>query len=105
MVHRGYHAEHEIAKRLDAKRIGGPGNMDIDGGWFSAEVKQRDVPRWMRWAMRGAKIHARDGQLSLVIIHQKGDCYDDARVSMSLKDFMEWFGGARPTRFEMEIGV
>lgn len=105
MAHKGYHVERAIAKRLNAKRIGGPGNMDIDGGWFMAEVEVGPIPDYVWQAVVKARRHARPEQLRLLIQHQKGMRYDCARVSMSLYDFIQWFGGARPNRFDMELGV
>lgn len=103
MAHKGYHAEHEIARRLKAKRIGGPGNMDIDGGWFSAEVKQRTLPIWMRDAWNAAWDHMREGQLPLVILHAKGERYQDAIICIRLDDFVDWFGDARRLRTPCEL--
>ncbi len=94
MAHKGYHVERAIAKRLNAKRIGGPGNMDIDGSWFSAEVEVGLIPEYVWEAVRKGRRHARYGQLKLVIQHEKGMRYDDDRVSMSLLDFIRWFGDA-----------
>lgn len=94
MAHKGYHVERRIAKRLNAKRIGGPGNMDIDGGWFMAEVEVGPIPGYITLAVSKARRHHRLGQLRLVIQHEKGMRYDRARVSMSLQQFLQWFGDA-----------
>lgn len=96
VAHKGYDVEYRIAKRLGAKRIGGPGNIDIDGGWFCAEVECGLIPGYIRDAVQKVRSHARPGQLQLVIQHEKGDRYDDARVSMSFKDWLEWFGRGGP---------
>lgn len=48
------------ARRLRAGEWDGPGDIDIDGGWFVVQHKQRaDVPKWFQEGMEQATEAAR----------------------------------------------
>ena len=45
-------AEREVARIMGARRLhageyDGPGDVDVDGGWFKVQVKNRRIPAWI----------------------------------------------------------
>ena len=45
-------AEREVARIMGARRLhageySGPGDVDLDGGWFKVQVKNRRIPGWV----------------------------------------------------------
>ena len=45
-------AEREVARIMGARRLhageyDGPGDVDLDGGWFKVQVKNRRIPAWI----------------------------------------------------------
>lgn len=62
-------------------------------GWMSIEIKHRKrLPDWIHDAMDQAIAAGREGQLPVVLLHQKGKAYLDSYVMMRARDFREWFG-------------
>lgn len=87
--------EREIAQRLGAHRVGctGKATPDAETDWLAVEVKHRArYPEWFTSAMEQAEANAKDGQLPIVVAHQKYQAYDQAIVMMRLADFQQWFG-------------
>ncbi len=86
------YSERRIAKRLGGKRIGNTGgnSPDILAGNLAIEAKEREiVPKWLENAVAQADNNAQNGEIPVVILHQKGDRYDNALVIMRLKHFQQ----------------
>lgn len=70
--------ERRVAKYIGGTRIPITGRQrgdaaDIDHAWLSPEVKYRkQLPEWIKDAMRQAKASARSNQTPIVIICEKG---------------------------------
>lgn len=91
--------EREVAARLGGERIPVSGRQrgdapDISHDWLSIEVKHRKsaVPKWQLEGMKQAEASVRGNQLPILIIHAKGQRFDDCLVQLRLSDFVEWFG-------------
>lgn len=90
-------SERNIAKRLNARRVGctGHNTADVVNGWLSVEVKTRKrLPSWLTDALRQAHDNTQGDRLPLVILHQVGDQHRRDVVVMTLKNFEDWFGDA-----------
>ncbi len=85
--------ERRIATLLGGQRVpvSGRGRGDSPDIWhhhLSIEVKsRRRIPDWIEAAVRQAEDCAKDGQLSVAILHADGARYLDALVVMRLEDF------------------
>jgi hypothetical protein len=67
---------------------------DIRHERFSIEVKSRKkLPAWIEDALRQAEASARDGQLSVAVLHHDGRRYSDCLVVLRLKDFVRSMRG------------
>jgi len=88
--------ERRIARLLGGQRVAAHGRraIDVDAGWLQVEVKERRrLPVWIVSALARARAHAGDNQLGIVVLHEEG-AHDDL-VVLSLRDWLEWFGGAK----------
>jgi hypothetical protein len=88
--------EREIAKRLNGRRVpvsGRPGQPDIAHPLFSIEVKhRRRLPQWLSQGMAQAEKGAAPGQLSLVVLHPKGERYGRSLAVLRLDALGELLG-------------
>ena len=94
---RGRDAERAVARYLggDAERIAGVGRRDVDGGWYAAEIKEREkpLPRWLLDAIEQAERLARPDQLAIAVFHHLGDSRGEDLVVMRLREFRDRFCG------------
>ncbi len=91
---RGYRAERDVKRYLggDAERIAGVGRRDIDGGWYSVEVKSREhLPAWLTGAVEQSERLSRPDQLAIVVLHETGERHDNDIVMMRLSEFRDRF--------------
>jgi hypothetical protein len=85
-------AERRIAELLGGRRVPVSGRMrgtapDVEHEFLSIEVKTRkSFPDWLEDAMQQAEASAKDGQVAVVVLHQRGQRYRDGLVVMRLKD-------------------
>lgn len=62
---------------------------DIAHPLLSVEVKERaTLPKWLGEAMSQAVASAAPGQLPAVVLHERGQCFDDALVLVPLGAFV-----------------
>ncbi len=90
-------AEREVAQRIGGVRTAnhalGLKTPDCESDWLSVEVKHRKaLPGWLLDALAQARTNASAGKLSVAVLHQAGQRYDDALVVLRLSDFIDWFG-------------
>lgn len=93
-------AERSIAKIIGGVRvpINGRGDeADIMHPWLAVEVKHRKkLPDWQLKALAQSvaakKTHVNSSALPVVIMHEKGQRYDDSLIMLRLGDFVEHFG-------------
>lgn len=72
---------------------------DVTGEWVVAECKEREqLPQWLEDALLQAEGHARDGQLPIVVLHQKRRHQKNDVVLLRMSYFEEWFGEVREVR-------
>jgi len=90
------HAERQVAAIIGGERIpiNGRGDQpDIAHDIFAPEVKHRKkLPQWLHNFVAQAERSAGEGQLSFVVLHEKGKRYQDSYVVLRLKDFNDWYG-------------
>src|SRR5437879_6594444 len=90
--------ERRIAALLGGTRVpvsgrGRGDRPDIRHSWLSPEVKSYATrPPSLHESMAQAKASARDGQLSISVLHRSGDRYTEALVVLTLGDFLDYFG-------------
>ncbi|GIV60031.1 MAG: hypothetical protein KatS3mg043_1120 [Rhodothermaceae bacterium] len=90
--------ERKVAERLGGRRVPVTGRSrgdvpDVDHAWLSIEIKHRSrLPSWIEDALRQAEAAARDGQLPVAILHERGRNHDQDLVVLRLRDFEDWFG-------------
>ena len=88
-------AERRVAGVLGGRRVpvsGRGDGPDVQHEWLSVEVKDRAaLPKWLSGAMEQSRRAAEDGQLSIVVLHERGK--HDSLVMLRLSDFVEWFVG------------
>jgi len=61
---------------------------------LAVEVKRRKrVPGWLEEALERAETSARDGQLTVAVLHQDTRRYADCLVVLRLKDFAGYVNG------------
>ncbi|GIV60277.1 MAG: hypothetical protein KatS3mg043_1366 [Rhodothermaceae bacterium] len=90
--------ERRVAERLGGKRVPVTGRSrgdapDVAHAWLSIEIKHRQrLPAWIEDAMRQAEAAARDGQLPVAVLHERGRNHDRDLVVLRLADFEAWFG-------------
>ncbi len=91
--------ERKVAARLGGRRVPVTGRSrgdapDVAHDWLSVEVKhRRRLPAWIEDALRQAEAAARDGQLPVAVLHQRGRRHAEDLVVLRLRDFEAWFGG------------
>jgi hypothetical protein len=85
-------AERRIAELLGGRRVPVSGRQrgsvpDVDHPSLSVEVKTRKtLPAWIEDAMKQAKASARDGQIPVAVLHERGQRYGDALLVMRLRN-------------------
>ena len=88
-------AEREVARIMGARRLhageyDGPGDIDLVGGWFHAQVKQRRIPAWI---IKGyEQIHAATvgtNAIGLVVLVDKPGPGKPRRIFV-LQEIDEW---------------
>lgn len=95
--------ERKIAELLNGKRVPITGRTrgdapDIKHKWLSIEVKHRkELPDWIKDAMRQAKASVRGDQLPVSVLHERGMMYRNSLVVIELSDFIDWFGAEHET--------
>ena len=88
-------AEKRVAEILGGQRVGNTGKAteDVRTRWLRVEVKTRKgFPLWIKRALAQVLRTTGPSQLGIVVLHEKGQRYDDSLVVLRLKDFQEWFG-------------
>ena len=88
--------ERNIARILGGERSSeqGKSSPDVTTKWLKVEVKDRQgLPKWITSGLAKSRSHAAPGQLGILIMHEAGN--RDRLVVLSLKDFVDWFGGGR----------
>jgi hypothetical protein len=86
--------ERRTAAILNGERTSQPyANLpDVVAGDFVVECKEREaLPKWIMDAMAQVVGHAREGQLPLVVLHQKHKHQRNDLVVLRMRDFKEWF--------------
>jgi len=87
--------EREICKRLGLERHGPTGVPAPDGtsDWLIAEVKHRKrLPRLIVDGMAQVEQHATGQQTAVLVLHEKGQEYDDCLVVLRLREWQELHG-------------
>lgn len=87
--------ERRTAAILNGERTSQPyANLpDVVADWLVAECKEREaLPKWLEDALAQAESHAGDGQLPIVVLHQKRRHQKNDVVMLRMSDFREWFG-------------
>ena len=87
------HCERMVAKLLGGVRTGcnGESRRDIEHPRWSVEVKHRkDMPKWIDDAYAQSELE-KEHRVPIVVLHRKGEKYDDCYVLMKLIDFKEIF--------------
>ncbi len=86
--------ERKIAGMLGGKRI--PVNStdgikcDVDTGVLGIEVKERKkLPAFITKCMKQAVDNCPDGRVPSIVLHEKGDRYEDAMICFLIKDFLK----------------
>lgn len=85
--------ERRTAEQLGGSRTSkvGTSSPDVTAPWLIAEVKSRkELPGWILEALAKARGHAKNGQLGIAVLHQRG--MKDDLVVLKMSDFKEWFG-------------
>jgi hypothetical protein len=88
--------EQRVADILGAKHtaVRGKHVPDAKSDWLVVEVKHREqLPGWILSALKQAQNFARDDQLAIAVLHEKGARVANSLVVMKLSDFHDWFGG------------
>jgi|19_taG_2_1085344.scaffolds.fasta_scaffold07002_7 hypothetical protein len=84
--------ERRIAELFGGKRAWQENGEDVSHDIYSIECKTReDYPKWFTDAVEQAKRHAPEGKVPLTIFHRVGDQYTEAKVVITLSDFLDWF--------------
>ena len=79
---------------LDRKTALGRAGGDAEGKWLVVEVKDRArQPGWLHLAVNKARSQAGEGRLGVVVLVGPSELHD--LVIMELRDFRDWFGGAK----------
>ncbi len=96
-------AEREVARRIGGKRLPSgthqsAGDIDVDGGWWAAQVKHRPWPEQLRKGLRQAQAGAKDMQVPLVAWLDKPGGGKEARllVCMDAADWVDMNGMGTP---------
>ncbi|QXD16984.1 hypothetical protein GQ464_008640 [Rhodocaloribacter litoris] len=90
--------ERAVAARLNGRRVPVTGRArgdapDVAHAWLSIEIKHRSrLPAWIEDAMRQAEAAAREDQLPVAVLHERGRRHDEDLVVMRLADFKAWVG-------------
>jgi len=88
--------ERRVAKRIGGERVPVTGRArgsapDVAHGYFAVEVKYRKaLPQWLWKAVEQAVRAAREDQLPLVILHERGRHMGDDLVVMRMDEFEVW---------------
>ncbi|GIV58379.1 MAG: hypothetical protein KatS3mg042_1292 [Rhodothermaceae bacterium] len=91
--------ERKVAERLGGRRVPVTGRSrgdapDVAHAWLSIEIKHRArLPAWIEDAMLQAEAAAREDQLPVAVLHERGRRHDEDLVVLRLRDFEAWFGG------------
>jgi hypothetical protein len=73
--------------RVPVSECGRGHSPDIQHDHLRIEVKsRRKLLTWLEDAMKQARACAQDGRLTLIVLHQDGQLYQDALMVMRLKD-------------------
>lgn len=79
---------------LDRRTALGRAGVDAEGKWLVVEVKDRQrQPGWLHLAVSKAKVQAGEGRLGIVVLTGPTELHD--LVVLELRDFRDWFGGAK----------
>ena len=63
---------------------------DVSHEWLSIEVKHREkLPQWLYDALDQAEKSRKDGQIPIVILHQKGMRHVNELILMKLGEFVK----------------
>lgn len=87
--------ERKVAKILGGERVPVSGRQrgfsaDVKHDRLSIEVKDREkLPAWLYDAMEQAEMSAHDGQIPTVILHEKGQKYEDCLTLVRLSSIIE----------------
>jgi hypothetical protein len=88
-------AERKLAALLGGKRVPVSGRQrgfapDIDHNLFSIEVKHRQsLPSWIHDAMAQAVASQKDGQIPIVILHEKGMAYPNSLTFLTVSGILD----------------
>lgn len=92
-------AEREVARRFGTEREGNKGKNwpDAISKAYAIEVKNMEsVPLWLKEAIQQTQHNGRRAaphNLPVVVIHEKGQSYDECMVIVpTVEQFVEWFG-------------
>lgn len=93
-----YWKDHErrIATAIGGKRISAPWRQgaDVVNNWLCIECKARKkLPQWIEDALRQAEKDAKEYQLPIAVLHEKGRHQKNDLVVIRWNTFQEWFGG------------
>ena len=94
--------ERKVCAYLGLKRRGADtvdergGKNDCMGGFASVEITNRKRPGFsiIRQNIARAQARARADEIPIAVTYAKGMRLEDGVVSMTLKDFRDWFGTA-----------
>lgn len=87
-------SERRVAALLGGTRVPVSGrargdNPDVSHRLLSTEVKMRTkLPALYASAMKQAQASAKEGEVPVVVMHEKGKRYDEALVMFRMKDFL-----------------
>ena len=90
--------ERKIADYLGGRRVPVTGRQrgdapDIEHDVLSLEVKHREaLPKWMHEAMLQAEASAKNGQLPMVVIHEKQQAVGRCFAVVRLEDWKDRYG-------------
>ena len=93
-------AEKKVAEYLGGERVTrgadfGKSDCDVRHPVFAIEVKERKlVSQFLIDVVKQADKYNNGRQLSIGVLHEKGERHDNDLVLVRLSDFRDWFGSA-----------
>lgn len=102
--------ERRVAAFFGGRRVPITGRIrgdapDVAHEWLAIECKERrELPDWLLEAMRQAEASARDGQLPIAVLHERGSELSRSLVVVRAGDFREWFGNEKPPETVPQLG-
>ena len=87
--------ELEVAHKIKGQRAG-YGNAstmpDVSNEWLECECKVMPLPAKLEEALKTVVARGDAQRMQMVVIKAKGDSWETARIYMSFKQFLEWYG-------------